>query len=172
MCSVNFQVLGDSSSCTPLGCVSAHGFVLSSVSPVFRNQIFGPLKTIHGSKTINVFKTSLGAVTNFVKVIYGDYSGLNKDILEMFEILDLADFYIIDEVKSKVISAIQSCLSLENSTAVLESAATFGHNSEVTADLMVGCGQFLENQGVKVGDSLALPFLFFKLCLLSLNCDN
>lgn len=147
---VKFEVFENDEAVEKLGTVSAHKFVLSSVSPVFRRQFFGSMK-MDSSSIVKLYKVDPRVLETFIKVIYGDKE-ISKDITVMFEVLDLADFYIIDPVKMKMIDSIKDQINFDNVKSIAEAAATFVHNKELTQSMLNNCGAFLQNNLKRYGE--------------------
>eukprot|EP00092_Neocalanus_flemingeri_P098340 GFUD01125389.1.p1 GENE.GFUD01125389.1~~GFUD01125389.1.p1 ORF type:complete len:313 (+),score=76.09 GFUD01125389.1:24-962(+) len=154
--------------------VEAHKMLLSAASPVFKSQFYGKMKSI--KHDFEIKETKIKAFELFIQIIYGA-GNLDLDIKDMFEILDLADFYIIEPIKGKMIDAIRSKITLENLKAVADAASTYMHHEELASGILNECGKFLQNnlgpsnQMIDfLQDELMEPELIDQI--INLKCEN
>jgi len=154
--------------------VKAHKTFLSAASPVFKSLFYGKMKADRNYFAIK--DTRIKAFELFIQSIYGA-ENLKMDIKDMFEIMDLADFYIIDEIKVKMIDAIKKEITFENLKTVADAASTYIHDEGLARNLLKNCGKFLQtNLGSKdqisefLQDELMEPELIKRL--LNIKCEN
>ena len=154
--------------------VEAHKMLLSAASPVFRSLFYGKMKSFQNHFEIK--ETKIKAFDLFIKIIYG-VENLNLDISDMFAILDLADFYIIESIKAKMIDAIKNEMTFENLKAVADAAATYIHHEQLAKKMLKNCGKFLQNN-LRSSDQIT-EFLQDELMdpelieqILDIKCEN
>ena len=154
--------------------VEAHKILLSAASPVFRSQFYGKMKS--NQNYFEIKETKIKAFDLFIQIIYG-VENLSLDISDMFEILDLADFYIIEPIKVKMIDAIKNEMNFENLKTIADAAATYIHHEQLAKDMLKNCGKFLQNnlrssnQIIEfLQDELMEPELIDQI--LDIKCDN
>eukprot|EP00092_Neocalanus_flemingeri_P074599 GFUD01092271.1.p1 GENE.GFUD01092271.1~~GFUD01092271.1.p1 ORF type:complete len:308 (-),score=69.78 GFUD01092271.1:40-870(-) len=121
-------------------------------------------------------KTKIKAFELFIQIIYGA-GNLDLGIKDMFEILDLADFYIIEPIKGKMIEAIKNEMTFENLKTIADAASTYIHHEELANGMLKNCGKFLQsNLGSSdqildfLKDELMEPELIDKI--IDLKCEN
>eukprot|EP00092_Neocalanus_flemingeri_P037636 GFUD01040973.1.p1 GENE.GFUD01040973.1~~GFUD01040973.1.p1 ORF type:complete len:344 (+),score=77.78 GFUD01040973.1:74-1105(+) len=154
--------------------VEAQRLLLSAASPVFKQQFFGKMRS--SKHHFEIKETKIKAFELFIQIIYGA-ENLNLDIKDMFEILDLADFYIIEPIKGKMIEAIKNEMTFENLKTIADAASTYIHHEELANGMLKNCGKFLQsNLGSSdqildfLKDELMEPELIDKI--IDLKCEN
>eukprot|EP00092_Neocalanus_flemingeri_P037634 GFUD01040971.1.p1 GENE.GFUD01040971.1~~GFUD01040971.1.p1 ORF type:complete len:321 (-),score=78.38 GFUD01040971.1:2-964(-) len=154
--------------------VKAHRLLLSAASPVFKTLFFGKMRS--NKHHFEIKETKIKAFELFIQIIYGA-ENLNLDIKDMFEILDLADFYIIEPIKGKMIEAIKNEMTFENLKTIADAASTYIHHEELANGMLKNCGKFLQNNLRSsnqilefLKDELMDPELIDKI--LDIKCEN
>ena len=98
---------GSSSSRT----IRAHRCLLGGVSPVFRKQFFGPMK--NDRDKIELKETTAKAFQTMIDFIYRkagqEFSVDIKCPQKQFEVLQLADYYEVLDLKTSVTEALDIC---------------------------------------------------------------
>lgn len=122
--------------------ITAHKIFLSAASPVFKSQFYGKMKSI--KKSFEIRNTKINAFELFIQIIYGA-ENVKLDLYEKFEILDLADYYLIEPIKLMMIDAIKDETNMENLREIAYAALTYIQNEELENKILNNCGKFLQN---------------------------
>merc|ERR1712215_321134 len=123
--------------------IKAHKIFLSAASPVFRGQFYGKMKS--NRHIYEIRDTKIKAFEQFIHIIYGAEDLEMNSIEDMFDILDLADFYMIEPIRFKMCDAIKNVMTLENLKDIADAALTFVHHEEITKLMLKNCGKFLQS---------------------------
>ena len=91
--------------------IRAHKYFLGAVSPVFRKQFFGPMK--NDRDKIEVKETTAEDFQTMIDFIYRkagqEFSVDIKCPQKQFEVLQLADYYEVLDLKTSVTEALDIC---------------------------------------------------------------
>jgi len=135
------------------GQVKAHRLIVGFLSPVFRNQFYSLVKDTN--EVISVKDTTKVAFETLIDFIYG--KNINWEVMslsELFDIVNLAEFYILPEFMEEVIKQIANYdLTDENLIEAAAIAEAFGHFKEASDALMSNCQSFVKNKIQTVQDA-------------------
>ena len=143
--------------------VQAHKLLLAGVSPVFRKQFFGPLKTTED--TVDIKETTIEAFTTMISFIYqpsdSDTFSLS-DITcpqSLCDLLNLAERYEMLTMGALIRSILESLpITSENMIFTATVAKNFAVFESVSKMLLAKCGQFCTST-LKTSDDV---FTFLK----------
>jgi len=117
----------------------AHRLILGFLSPVFRNQFFGPAKDTED--VISVKGTTKKAFETMIHFIYGKKIIWEvMSLSELFDVVNMAELYILPELMEEVKKIIETYdLTDENLIEAAAIAEAFSHFEEPSAALMNHC---------------------------------
>merc|ERR1712215_373997 len=136
--------------------IKAHKIFLSAASPVFRGQFYGKMKS--NRHIYEIRDTKIKAFEQFIHIIYGAEDLKMNSIEDMFDILDLADFYMIEPIRFKMCDAIKNVMTLENLKDIADAALTFVHHEEITKLMLKNCGKCCNCDYFECRDGLLATF--------------
>ena len=127
-----------------LGEVKGHKMLLGLFSPVFKKEFFGPVKET--KDVITVRQTSLESFEKMLDYVYSKtIEWGNVSVLEMYDVVNLAEKYhitgLMDEVKSQMENV---SLTKENVIEVADIAAQFTQFPTISSSLLQSCAKFLK----------------------------
>jgi len=128
------------------GEVEAHRLILGFLSPVFRNQFFGPAKDTED--VIAVQGTTKKAFETMIDFIYGKKIIWEvMSLSELFDVVNLAEMYILPEFMEEVKKVIEHYdLTDDNLIEAAAIAEALSHFEEPSSALMNHCQNFVQNK--------------------------
>jgi len=128
------------------GEVEAHRLILGFLSPVFRNQFFGPAKDTED--VIAVQGTTKKAFETMIDFIYGKKIIWEvMSLSELFDVVNLAEMYILPEFMEEVKKVIENYdLTDDNLIEAAAIAEALSHFEEPSSALMNHCQNFVQNK--------------------------
>jgi len=138
----------------PPGEVKAHRLIIGFLSPVFRNQFFGPSKDTED--VISVEGTTKKAFETMINFIYGkeiDWEVMSLE--ELFDVVNMAEFYILPEFMEEIKNVIEDYdLTDENLIEAASIAEAFSHFEKPSTALMNHCQNFVVEKIKTVQDAV------------------
>ena len=127
--------------------VRAHKFLLAGVSPVFRKQFFGPLKTTED--TVDIKDTTIEAFTTMISYIYEPSDSKTFSLSDitcpqaLCELLNLSERYEMLTMGALVRSTLESLpITSENMMFTATVAKDFAVFEKVSEMLLGKCSEF------------------------------
>jgi len=129
---------------TQPGEVKAHRLILGLLSPVFRNQFYGPAQDTED--VISVKGTNKKAFQTLIDFIYGKKIYWKvMSLSQLFDVVNLAEMYFLPELMEEVKKPIENyVLTDENLIEAAAMAEAFNHFAEASAALMTHCQNVLK----------------------------
>ena len=154
--------------------IKVHKFILAGVSPVFRKEFFGPLKTC--GDIVDIKETTIEAFTTLINYIYMPSSSEEfslKDIScpqTLCQVLNLAERYQMPVFRTEVFSVLQSLpITSENMMFTATVAKNYAVFEDVSKMLLSNCAKFCETK-LKTADDV---FTFLNQTQINFpDCDN
>ena len=138
--------------------VRAHKFLLAGVSPVFRKQFFGPLKTTED--TVDIKDTTVEAFTTMISYIYQPSDSDSFSLSDitcpqaLCELLNLAERYEMLTMGALIRSILESLpITSENMIFTATVAKNYAVFENVSKMLLAKCGQFCTSK-LKTSDDV------------------
>ena len=139
----------------------AHKLLLAGVSPVFRQQFFGPMKDTE--EVVEVEETTPEAFETMLNYIYKppgkDTFSLNKiDCQKLFELLALARKYMIPNLETVALTALDT-LAIRRENMIFTATVATKYKrifDDLSKKLMVKCLEWLFQTTKGAGDIFAL----------------
>ena len=139
----------------------AHKLLLAGVSPVFRQQFFGPMKDTE--EVVKVEETTPEAFDTMLSYIYklpgkDTFRLDNKDCQKLFELLSLARKYMIPNLETVTFSTIEALVITRENMIFTATVATQYKKifDDVCKKLLVKCLEWLFKTTKGAGDIFAL----------------
>lgn len=125
------------------GHIGAHRYLLATCSSVFRTEFFGLLAD--RGKVIDIKETSLHAFRYLVDYIYGIKIELDLKAQELFEILNLAERYDVQQLKEEVTEQLKALqIEARNVVEVARVAEAYNHFETVSTSVLSSCSKLLK----------------------------
>jgi len=134
--------------------VKAHKIILATFSSVFRAMFFGPVKET--KDVITVKETTAEAFKTMIEYFYQvDIDCGEIDVIEMFDIVNLAEKYNVTELNDELKEQMEKVpITMDNLMEVAAIASKFSQFGDISSALLLNCAKLFKKEVRTSGDQV------------------